>query len=145
LFILSANSENSVKSQMKNLGIYLEQRPEALELSLMSKLAYTLGQRRSFLPWKVAVSAQTSTEFVHKLSNPELLPVSAFHAPKVSFVFTGQGAQWHGMGRELMKTYPVFASSIEKASHCLKRFGATWSLTGTVFPYFDTYFLTSNR
>lgn len=54
LYVLSANSEKSLKSQMQSLGIYLEQRPEALELSLMGKLAYTLGQRRSFLTWKVA-------------------------------------------------------------------------------------------
>ncbi|KAG0652505.1 Reducing polyketide synthase [Hyphodiscus hymeniophilus] len=128
LYVLSANSEKSVKSQMESLGVYLEQRPETLELSLMGKLAYTLCERRSFLTWKVAVTAESSSELVRKLSNPDLRPVSAFHAPKVQFVFTGQGAQWHAMGRELIKTYPMFASTIEKADACLRSLGATWSL-----------------
>jgi acyl transferase domain-containing protein len=145
LYVLSANSEKSVKSQMQSLGIYLEQRPETLELSLMGKVAYTLCQRRSFLTWKVAVSAQTSAELVRKLSNPDLRPLSSFYAPKISFVFTGQGAQWHAMGRELMKGYPIFASAIEAADKCLKSLGASWSLLGTKSPRTAAHFLTSNR
>jgi acyl transferase domain-containing protein len=132
---LSANSEKSAKSQIKALGIYLEQRPEALELSLMGKIAYTLSQRRSFLPWRVAVSATTSSELIHKLANPDLRPVSSFYAPKIAFVFNGQGAQWHAMGRELIKSYPIFASTIEAADKCLRNFGAVWSLTGERLPY----------
>jgi len=134
LYVLSANSERSVRLQMQSLGIYLEQRPETLELSLMGKIAYTLCQRRSFLTWKVAVSAQTSAELVRKLSNPDFHPVSSFYAPKISFVFTGQGAQWHAMGRELMKAYPAFASTIEVADKYLQSLGATWSLIGTRLP-----------
>ncbi|KAK3315828.1 putative polyketide synthase [Apodospora peruviana] len=129
LFVLSANSEKSVKAQMQGLQMYLEQRPETLELSVMGKLAYTLCQRRSLLTWKVAVSATTSSELISKLSNPDLRPVSAFDAPRVSFVFTGQGAQWYGMGRELLRTYPVFASAIEMADEYLRSLGAEWSLT----------------
>lgn len=127
---MSANSEKSAKSQIQALGIYLEQRPEALELSLMGKIAYTLSQRRSFLPWRVAVSATTSSELIHKLANPDLRPVSSFYAPKIAFVFNGQGAQWHAMGRELIKSYPIFTSTIEAADKCLSNFGAVWSLTG---------------
>jgi acyl transferase domain-containing protein len=130
LYILSANSEKSLKSQMQNLGIYLEQRPEILELSLMGKVAYTLCQRRSILTWKIAVSAKTSSELVQKLSNPDLRPVSSFYEPKISFVFTGQGAQWNEMGRELMKAYPVFLKALEDADKCLKGLGASWSLIG---------------
>jgi hypothetical protein len=130
LFVLSANNEKSVKAQMKSLQMYLEQRPETLELSVMGKLAYTLCQRRSFLTWKVAVSATTSSELIQKLSNPDLKPESAFAAPKISYVFTGQGAQWFAMGRELMRIYPAYASSIELADQHLRSFGADWSLIG---------------
>lgn len=133
LFVLSANSEKSVKAQMQKLQMYLEQRPETLELSVMGKLAYTLCQRRSSLPWKVAVSATTSSELISKLSSPEIKPVSAFREPRISFVFTGQGAQWYAMGRELMRVYPVFASAIVAADEYLKSLGAGWSLIGTIF------------
>jgi hypothetical protein len=35
------------------------------------------------------------------------------------------------MGRELMKGYPMFASTIETADKYLKGLGASWSLLGT--------------
>lgn len=135
LFILSAQSEKAVKAQMQILQMYLEQRPETLELSVMGKLAYTLCQRRSFLSWKVAVSATTSSELIRKLADPEVRPVSTFNAPNVSFVFTGQGAQWYAMGRELLGTYPAFASVIEAADGYLQSLGASWSLKGMTIPY----------
>ncbi|KAG9258509.1 polyketide synthase [Emericellopsis atlantica] len=128
LFMLSAHSDKSVKSQMKELQMYLEQRPETLELSFMGKLAYTLCQKRSFLPCKVALSATTSSELIQKLSNPDLKPISSFHTPKLAFVFTGQGAQWYAMGRELIEIYPVYASIIEAADSYLRSLGASWSL-----------------
>lgn len=131
LFVLSAQSEKSVKAQMKGLQMYLEQRPETLELSVMGKLAYTLCQRRSNLSWKVALTAATSSELIQKLSDSDVLkPVSAFHSPRISFVFTGQGAQWHAMGRELLGVFPLFASAIDSADEYLRSLGADWSLKG---------------
>jgi len=46
LFILSTNDKAALKAMIKNLGIYLEQRPEVFQSDLMSNVAYTLGQRR---------------------------------------------------------------------------------------------------
>ena len=115
---------------MKGLQMYLEQRPETLELSVMGKLAYTLCQRRSNLSWKVALTAATSSELVQKLANNDIKPVSAFHSPKISFVFTGQGAQWYAMGRELLGVFPLFASVIDAADQYLQSLGAEWCLKG---------------
>lgn len=50
----------------------------------------------------------------------------------LGFVFTGQGAQWHAMGRELYHRhhggYPVYKAALERADRCLRRLGAAWSL-----------------
>ncbi|KAI0467617.1 acyl transferase domain-containing protein [Xylaria cf. heliscus] len=47
---------------------------------------------------------------------------------RLSFVFTGQGAQWYAMGRELLYTHSSFAASLQKPEGLLKSLGASWSL-----------------
>ncbi|OEV15017.1 hypothetical protein AN220_28805, partial [Streptomyces nanshensis] len=46
-------------------------------------------------------------------------------------VFGGQGAQWAGMGRELLDTTPPFAASIARCEHALAPH-VDWSLTGVL-------------
>ncbi len=55
----------------------------------------------------------------------------AGRADRVVFVFPGQGAQWVGMGRELMDVSPVFAASMRECEAALAPF-VDWSLTDVV-------------
>ena len=48
-------------------------------------------------------------------------------APGLAFVFSGQGAQWPGMGRELLEGEPVFRGLIEECD-ALVRAEAGWSV-----------------
>jgi len=130
LFILSANDKTAVEAMMKNMGIYLEQRPEIFQSDLMGNVAYTLGQRRSFLQWRVAISAPTSFELIETLNSGKVSPARETEAPRIGFIFTGQGAQWNAMGRELYEQYPVFAASMDSCDRCLASFGATFSVIG---------------
>lgn len=107
--------------------VYLEQNPEVFQNSLMGNLAYTLGQRRSVLPWKVAVPANGSSELISSFAG-SATPSRSSKEPRLGFVFTGQGAQWAGMGRELIEAYPIFASTMERIDSCLARLGADFSL-----------------
>ncbi|OCL14366.1 polyketide synthase [Glonium stellatum] len=128
LFIFSTNDKSALEKFMKNMGIYLEQRPEIFQNDLMSNVAYTLGQRRSLLQWRAAIPALTSFELVQTLSSEKVTPTREIEAPRIGFIFTGQGAQWHAMGRELYEQYPVFASTINYAGQCLAAMGAPFSL-----------------
>lgn len=130
LFVLSANDKTAVEAMMKNMGIYLEQRPEIFQSDLMGNVAYTLGQRRSFMQWRVAISSPTSFELIETLNSGKVSPSRETEAPRIGYIFTGQGAQWNAMGRELYEQYPIFAASMDSCDKCLASFGATFSVIG---------------
>jgi acyl transferase domain-containing protein/SAM-dependent methyltransferase len=44
------------------------------------------------------------------------------------FLFTGQGAQWHAMGRELMRIDSAYSKSLQASEAILRQIGASWSL-----------------
>lgn len=135
LFVLSAHDKIALETLMKNMGIYLEQRPEIFENDLMSNVAYTLGQRRSLMQWKVAISTASSFDLIQALNSGKISPIRETELLRVGFIFTGQGAQWNAMGRELYEQYPIFASTIDACDKCLASFGAPFSLIGAVDQY----------
>lgn len=128
LFVLTANDKSSLEVALKNLVIYLEQRPEMFQKTLMADVAYTLGQRRSLLQWRVAIPALRSFDLIETINSQSVSLGKESDSLRVGFIFTGQGAQWYGMGRELYQQYPVFANAIDYADVCLASLGAPWSL-----------------
>jgi acyl transferase domain-containing protein len=130
LYVLSANDKSALEAQMQRLTVYLEQRPEVFQNSLLPNLAYTLGQRRSILSWKVAIPARSSAELIPILASTSITGSRSTKEPRIGFIYTGQGAQWHAMGRELLDTYPVFSETMEKIDSCLAEMGSEFSLIG---------------
>ncbi|KAK5651402.1 hypothetical protein OQA88_12490 [Cercophora sp. LCS_1] len=128
LYVLTANDKASLTQQMKNTVIYLEQRPEIFQKDLTSNLAYTLGQRRSLLQWRVAIPALNSFELIEAINGDKYAPGKEIEPLRIGFIFTGQGAQWYAMGRELFEQYPVFTQSLTHADGYLRELGAEWSL-----------------
>ena len=54
------------------------------------------------------------------LQDPHLLHPARERAPRVAFVMSGQGPQWWGMGRELMRHEPVFRQIMERCAAAMK-------------------------
>lgn len=103
---------------------------------LLNNLAFTLS-RRSLLKWRVAIPAATSFDLIDALNSNRIVPGKVIDGAKnrpddlqLGFVFTGQGAQWHAMGRELygQHGYAVYKTALERAEGCLRKLGAEWSL-----------------
>ena len=131
VFLLSAKEDGTARSMMANLAKYVALSKSSDEEDLLDSLVYTLSKRRSRFPWSLAVAARTSKELKQLLEDPGLKPNRASERPRLGFVFTGQGAQWYGMGRELIEAYPIFKDSLRECDQHLKELGASWSLIGT--------------
>ncbi|KAM0279893.1 hypothetical protein ACHAQH_004333 [Verticillium albo-atrum] len=140
LLILSARDERTCKKVIANVKTYLEdqlgqqqqkQNTQDNAEILLQSLVYTVGQRRTRFNWVASQPisyTQGIGQVIEALESPKLKPVRTSRQPRIGMVFTGQGAQWHAMGRELIIAYPVFKASLEEGDGHLRALGADWSL-----------------
>ncbi|EAW12416.1 type I polyketide synthase [Aspergillus clavatus NRRL 1] len=128
VFVLSAKEGAAVSRMASRMAEHLRGLTLDDESAYMRHLAFSLGQRRSNFPWKAAYLASTKKELIEKLEQGQVTPQQATEQPRLGFVFTGQGAQWYAMGRELIEAYPVFKDALLEADQCLKSFGAKFSI-----------------
>ncbi|ROW09729.1 hypothetical protein VMCG_02438 [Cytospora schulzeri] len=143
LVALSANSEKSLDNVVSSLRQWLKS--DQGSRTPFNDLAYTLNVRRSKLPWRCGVLAKNIEELESALKDPGLRPVRAAKELGVAFFFTGQGAQWYAMGRELLKTSQVFASSIASCKDSLKSLGCDWDLVEELCRNQETSQLSDSR
>ena len=134
LFCWSACDEKGIARLCKNYTQYLgsiENRRTSTDddMNLTNDLWYTLTHRRSTLEWKSWCLASTIDELHKMLKRGISKPIRSSKVPQLAFVFTGQGAQWHAMGRELM-AYKIYRASIQQADDYLASAGCSWSVIG---------------
>ena len=94
----------------------------------LDSLAYTLGVRRSHFSFRMYALVESLANLQSNLPI-QMAAERCIESPKVAFIFTGQGAQWCGMGGEL-RAYSVYDKSILDADQYLKSLGCPWSVLG---------------
>jgi acyl transferase domain-containing protein len=97
--------------RIKGLKHYVESNP-----GLLGGVAHTLGERRDHLPHRsfcIADDSESSLDF-------ETSQKAGAKPPAAVFVFNGQGAQWAGMGKSLIRSSPSFRQDIREMDQVLQ-------------------------
>lgn len=127
LFKLSAASPASLATLTQNLVEHLEK-----EFSTSAQdLAHTLLSRRSTFKNTNFIIANSSETLLTKLRNEDWTSLAAAESvskQRVGFIFTGQGAQWPAMGKQLLQSSPLFRSVVQRCAEVLRSLpdGPSW-------------------
>ncbi|MEW9534691.1 SDR family NAD(P)-dependent oxidoreductase [Microbispora sp. NPDC049125] len=111
-WFLSAKNEQALRDQAVRLRGHLDAHPELDPRDV----AYSLATSRSAFEHRAMIVGDhhdTLASLARGESAPHLVQGVA-SSGKVAFLFTGQGSQRAGMGRELYETYPVFAEAYDQ-------------------------------
>ncbi|HVD77687.1 MAG TPA: type I polyketide synthase, partial [Vicinamibacteria bacterium] len=129
LIPLSAKSPEALSALVGAFRVALEPPAAAVADASLADLAYSASRRRTHHEHRLALVARSGPEAADHLgaflagdARPGLSNGRAAHGrrKKLAFVFPGQGAQWFGMARGLMKREPVFAAAIEECERAIR-------------------------
>ena len=84
-------------------------------------ICFTANAGRSHFAYRAVWTGRTVQDLTAALADASSLPTAVSDCePEVVFLFTGQGSQYPGMGRELYLTQPVFRAAIEECAQLLQ-------------------------
>ncbi|MCZ4612256.1 polyketide synthase dehydratase domain-containing protein, partial [Streptomyces sp. Lzd4kr] len=116
-FVLSARDESALRAQARRLHDHLDTHPE----QSLTDLGWSLGTRRARHSRAAVVVARHRSELLDGLAalgrgetTPAAQRTPAPPRGRTAFLFTGQGAQRLGMGRDLYAASPVFAAALDE-------------------------------
>lgn len=112
---------------VQNIQKYVEDHPGSV-----SDLAYTLALKRDEMRYRTCLLLTRNPQHSKNRSGQMNFPSVKTASPSpVSFVFTGQGAQWPQMGKALFTEYSTFANRIDDLDIVLEKIqsqGSKWSI-----------------
>ena len=123
-FVFSAASDSSLGAAFEAYAAYLKSNP-GVDLR---DLSWTLSSRRTMFPTRASFSSLTVGNLVKKLETGAQLIADKEKSPVVRSmgtsggilgVFTGQGAQWATMGREIIVNSKLAENKIDELENTL--------------------------
>ena len=120
LLSVSTRSEAALNAALNNLGKHLEAHPE---LNL-ADAAYTLQVGRHAFEHRATLACSSIAEAARQLKEIGNRAIhkskAAANRPRPVFLFTGQGAQFPGMGHALYRSEPIYRKQIDECAEILQ-------------------------
>ncbi|HET9205040.1 MAG TPA: type I polyketide synthase, partial [Burkholderiaceae bacterium] len=121
---LSARSPQALRSLAGRYAGWLEQRPA----TPLAALCHAAATRRTALEYRASFTADSREALVRALrehaagadAGTEHAPSRATAKPRIVFVCPGQGAQWPGMVRELLRQDADFDASVRRCDEAAR-------------------------
>ncbi|KAF5630117.1 polyketide synthase [Fusarium sp. NRRL 52700] len=111
LLLLSANTEASLQKQLLNYQDWIAGNPERL-----ADAGYTLARHRKHLPHRAFIVSQHGKSI--EVSGPSKISSSSL---PLAFIFSGQGAQWPEMAKQLIEDDAAFRDDLHIMDLVLQR------------------------
>jgi malonyl CoA-acyl carrier protein transacylase len=124
LLTLSAKTEKALPELAQRYVDFLVNHPEVS----LGDVCFTANTKRSHFDYRLAVVAESTLQLREQLeafaTGRETTGLVTNQAPskkrpKIVFLFTGQGSQYVGMGRQLYETQPVFRQTLDQCDRIL--------------------------
>ncbi|KAI0972015.1 hypothetical protein F4678DRAFT_460844 [Xylaria arbuscula] len=125
IIVLSANDAGSLRSGIQSLGDHLIN--PRVKVSLPD-LAYTLSERRTKFWHRGFITTQTTE--IADMQEGWMVSKKSSQPPTIGFIFTGQGAQWSQMGKDLVHCFPWIREILQELDGVLHNLShpPSWSL-----------------
>lgn len=132
LLVLSSADEQGVQRVAGTLQDHITDYEQTMSstqhTSYLDDLLYTMGSRRTCHKWR-SFALVESLRDVAQISSKLTKPRKHTDMARLAYCFTGQGAQYAGMGHGLLG-YPAFARSLQESATVLRQLGCPWDLFG---------------
>ncbi|MBQ0969573.1 type I polyketide synthase, partial [Streptomyces sp. RK23] len=106
-WVISGASPQALRAQAEQLRSYIAERPGLRP----ADVAFSLATTRSVLEHRAVVVGADHDDLLTALDTPT--ETTDTPTGRTAFLFTGQGAQRVGMGRELYDTFPAFQNALD--------------------------------
>ncbi|MDZ8227265.1 acyltransferase domain-containing protein [Nostoc sp. ChiVER01] len=135
LIPLAANSEKTLQSLCQELKVKLQ----TPKLPLKELIAFDQLDGSHKLAMVVdshTRAAEYLENFLQGKNSTGLYKGTETRDRPIVFVFSGQGSQWFGMGKQLLESEPVFRATLEQCDRLMQQY-VDWSLLEELTVWFE--------
>jgi myxalamid-type polyketide synthase MxaB len=124
LLPLSAHTPEALRAVVQSYREFLSDETKERSATLRH-ICHRVARQRNHHDYRLGIVADTEAEAVERLGaflaeRDSIVSRRAARAPRVGFLFTGQGSQYPNMGKGLFDSQPVFRATLQRCDELLR-------------------------